>query len=96
MKQNKKSKKFKKAEPVIEDVGLEKFIDGKDIKHILVDLEMVQSEFAKEMGIAAATLSRIIRGRCVMSRPYYKLLIYTVKDLEQRLGKKVTHEFKPA
>lgn len=85
-------KRKKKKSPA--PVEMEKFIDGKDIQHILVDLELSQAELAAEMGIAAATLSRIITGKCVMSRPYYKLFVYTVKDLQERTGRTVGYSLR--
>ncbi len=74
-------KKKRKAKPAKEIEPAEKLIDGVTIRHILVDLGMTQGEISKEMGIAAATMSRIVRGQCVMSRPYYNLFRYTVQDI---------------
>lgn len=90
MSTDEKEKKKKDLAPA----AMEKFIDGKDIQHVPVDLEMSQAELAAEMGIAAATLSRIITGKCVMSRPYYKLFVYTVKDLQERTGRTVGHSLR--
>jgi len=76
-----------------EKYQLEKFIDGKDIKHIRIDLDLDQADLAREMGIATATLSRIENNKNLMSRPYYKLLRYTVQDIERRTGKKCNYQF---
>ena len=72
----------------------ERLIDGKDIRHMRIDLEIDQAELAKEMGIAAATLSRIENNKSLMSRPYYKLLRYTIRSIEERTGKNVSYVFK--
>ena len=72
----------------------ERLIDGKDIRHMRIDLEIDQAELAKEMGIAAATLSRIENNKSSMSRPYYKLLRYTIRSIEERTGKNVSYVFK--
>ena len=72
----------------------EKLIDGKEIQHIRVDLEINQAGLAKEMGIAIATLSRIENNKSRMSRPYYKLLMFSVREIERRTGRKVSYKFK--
>jgi transcriptional regulator with XRE-family HTH domain len=48
-----------------------RFIDGKDIRHIRVDLDLSQAALAKAMGVAPATLSRIKQNLTTISRPYY-------------------------
>lgn len=59
-----------------------------------IDLEIDQADLAKEMGIAVATLSRVENNKSAMSRPYYKLLKYTIRSIEQRTGKVVSYTFK--
>ena len=88
-----KKKKKKSQKPVVIQQAPEKFIDGTAIRHVLVDLNMTQAEIAKEMGVAAATISRIVSGRCVMTLPYYKLFCYTVRELEVKFGKKVNVKY---
>ena len=75
------------------EVQLQKFIDGKDIRHIRIDLDLDQADLAREMGIATATLSRIENNKNLMSRPYFKLLRYTVNEIETRAGKKCNYKF---
>lgn len=95
MKHKKKTNKLLDVTPT-KAPPVEKLIDGKDIRHIRVDLDIKQSELAQRMGIATATLSRIEKGRNLMSRPYYKLLMYVVHDLEAERHVKVSYVFKDA
>jgi transcriptional regulator with XRE-family HTH domain len=90
---NKKVRVERRPMPVFPDSSSEVMIDGKDIQHIRIDLELEQSELAQAMGIATATLSRIENNKNPMSRPYYRLLRYTVRDIERLTGRKCQYEF---
>ena len=75
------------------DAPFEVLIDGRSIRHIRVDLDLDQAELARLMGVSPATLSRIENGKSVMSRPYYYLLRYTIREVEARTGKRTTFVF---
>jgi transcriptional regulator with XRE-family HTH domain len=58
-----------------------------------IDLDIRQSYLAKKMGVSPATLSRVAKGRNVLSRPYYILLRYVIRDIEKKAGKKCIYRF---
>jgi transcriptional regulator with XRE-family HTH domain len=72
----------------------DKMIDGKDIKKMCIDLNIKQGYLAKRMGIAPATLSRVTNGKNLLSRPYYILLRYVIRDIEKETKIKCLYEFK--
>ncbi|MFH0988486.1 MAG: helix-turn-helix transcriptional regulator [bacterium] len=71
-----------------------KLIDGKEIKHIRIDLDINQVYLAERMGITPATLSRIENNHHKMSRPYYKLFKYVLKEIIAEKKIKYSLKFK--